>query len=545
MKKYLFPAILIFCLACLIMWPSLFDGGILNLLDYWFIPRQPLDFSLSIGQIVMHITEYAVGPVIASKFFYFGILVLSWFLWLFFARLIQDFTSFSSKWVEILGIVFFMMNPFAYERMMTQPTVYLGIILIGWWIYFLISKKIPSPRNHIIVWLCMGLALANFPHASYMVAIVYFLYLAFFVRSKKHFLYLFLGWCIFLLLNLNWLLAPFYGWKDVAGTIGDFGTTNLDAFLTRAIAPITITLTNILLYGFWWETSHFVLPWVLSPYWFIAWAFVWLIILSSFILWVRTQKIRKTTYFLLIIWIISLIFGLGIATPWTRPIMEWAYDYLPFFRGYREPQKWIGLLMIVEGIFFLGWTSYLLKKIQDIYVRGIMGFLILIMLIFWSPGMIYWFRGQLTTMHYPESFETLRQEMLQNIPKSKTLILPWHSYMACEWTSWRILHNSLDTFFLPLSMTRAHNIEMRSWLYSNPKDLQNAMIEQYLSGEWVIGFDSLKTFGYSHILVLKNCAEMNTFDWIDSGNPCDRSKEMNEFTLYDCSGKASDTRIKK
>lgn len=64
-----------------------------------------------------------------------------------------------------------------------------------------------------------------------------------------------------------------------------------------------------------------------------------------------------------------------------------------------------------------------------------MGSLILIMLIFWSPGMIYGFRGQLTTMHYPESFETLRQEMLQNIPKSKTLILPWHSYMACEWTS--------------------------------------------------------------------------------------------------------------
>ncbi len=544
MKKYLFPAILIFCLTCLIMWPSLFDGGILNLLDYWFIPHQPLDFSLSIGQIVMHITEFIVGPAIASKFFYFGILVLSGFLWLFFARRVLNLISFSSKWMEVLGIVFFMMNPFAYERMMTQPTVYLGIILIGWWIYFLISENIPSLRNYIIAWLCMGLALANFPHASYMVIIIYLLYFVFFVRSRRQFLYLFLGWCIFFLLNLNWLLAPLYGWKDVVGTIGDFGTKNIDAFLTRSIAPLDISSTNLLLYGFWWETSHFVLPWVLSPYWFIAWGFVGLIILFSFILGVRTKKIRKTSFFLCILWVISLIFGLGIATPWTRPIMEWAYDFLPYFRGYREPQKWIGLLMIVEGIFFLGWASYLLKKIQDIYSRGITWFIFLMLFIFWSPGMLYWFRGQLTTMHYPESLEILRQEMLRDIPESKTLILPWHSYMACEWTSWKILHNSLDTFFLPLSMTRAHNIEMRSWLYSNPKDQQNAMIEQYLSLEWALGFDPLKTFGFTHILVLKNCAEMNTFDWIDSGNSCIRSKETNEFALYDCLGKTSEKKIK-
>ncbi len=37
--------------------------------------------------------------------------------------------------------IFFLVNPFAYERMMVQPTIYLGIILLGWLIYFLFFSK--------------------------------------------------------------------------------------------------------------------------------------------------------------------------------------------------------------------------------------------------------------------------------------------------------------------------------------------------------------------------------------------------------------------
>jgi hypothetical protein len=47
---------------------------------------------------------------------------------------------------------------------------------------------------------------------------------------------------------------------------------------------------------------------------------------------------------------VSLILGIGIASPVTAPIIGLAYEYLPLFSGYREPQKWIGLLMLVEGI---------------------------------------------------------------------------------------------------------------------------------------------------------------------------------------------------
>lgn len=43
--------------------------------------------------------------------------------------------------LEIFGGVFFLTNPFAYERMMVQPVIYLGTILIGYALYFLLFSR--------------------------------------------------------------------------------------------------------------------------------------------------------------------------------------------------------------------------------------------------------------------------------------------------------------------------------------------------------------------------------------------------------------------
>ena len=45
-------------------------------------------------------------------------------------------------------------------------------------------------------------------------------------------------------------------------------------------------------------------------------------------------------------------------------------EYVPLWQGYREPQKWIGLLMIVEGIGLILGTAYLLDRFRyDSVVR--------------------------------------------------------------------------------------------------------------------------------------------------------------------------------
>ena len=91
-------------------------------------------------------------------------------------------------------------------------------------------------------------------------------------------------------------------------------------------------------------------------------------------------------------------------------------EYVPLWQGYREPQKWVGLIMIVEGITFLCGLSFLLQKYgRDIWIRISLIVSVALILLIWSPGPLMGYHGQLRTTVYPEEFETLRQSLLHPI----------------------------------------------------------------------------------------------------------------------------------
>jgi hypothetical protein len=50
----------------------------------------------------------------------------------------------------------------------------------------------------------------------------------------------------------------------------------------------------------------------------------------------------------------------------------------------------------------------------------------------WSPNVILGFNGQLFMTDYPQEFFQFKKENL--LKKENYLILPWHSYIACDWT---------------------------------------------------------------------------------------------------------------
>ena len=109
----------------------------------------------------------------------------------------------------------------------------------------------------------------------------------------------------------------------------------------------------------------------------------------------------------------SLILGIGIASSVTAPIIQLAYEYLPLFSGYREPQKWIGLLMVVEGVGLLIGLGYMLQRWgRDRLVAISLVLAMSLILLIWSPGPLMGYHGQLRTTLYPTAFETLRTDLL-------------------------------------------------------------------------------------------------------------------------------------
>ena len=78
------------------------------------------------------------------------------------------------------------------------------------------------------------------------------------------------------------------------------------------------------------------------------------------------KKYRKTSLvgFALTLGIVSLVLGVGITSHWSAPIIEWGYAHLPLFSGFREPQKWIGILMYVL-LFGCMTLLFFIKKLLD------------------------------------------------------------------------------------------------------------------------------------------------------------------------------------
>lgn len=115
----------------------------------------------------------------------------------------------------------------------------------------------------------------------------------------------------------------------------------------------------------------------------------------------------------------------------------------------------------------------------------------------------------------------------------KILILPWHSYIGCDWTEGRVIANPLPQFFLPLKTVSADNIEMRG-LYTNSVNPESRVIEQFLRSE---GKDqaSFRALHFSHILIARNCATRDEFPWMKYALPhCSIDQSEKEYTLLSC-----------
>jgi len=271
LKKYIAPLVLALVILCM-MGSSLWSPGGILLLDYVLTPHSiESTWWSAIVFPIMDGLSRVLGYSIVSKVFFAGTLVAAAYLGVLLARRIGGvLLGREHTGLEIIGGVFFLTNPFAYERMMVQPVIYLGIILLGYMIYFLCSRA--SWKKWLIVGILGGMAMNLFLHASFMIALIFGLYMIFFVRTKKELLGILGASILVVILNLNWMLAPLFGATNSAMSVGTFDFANLEAFMTESLAPMNVWWTNILLYGFWGERygNHYANVGFLSSLWYIA-----------------------------------------------------------------------------------------------------------------------------------------------------------------------------------------------------------------------------------------------------------------------------------
>ena len=545
----IFSIILIF----LILWSEFFiKSGTYLLLDNISFPIYELKsfFSQTLFFHWFDLVNYFLWYSISIKLIFLTTLILWIFLWYKIWKLINNILDIKEDKIIILlsisSISFIILNPFIYERLATQIWIALAIFFIWLWLVYLIEyildkiadTSLPKGRDWVralyLSSLFFGLSFMIMPHTAIFLLIIAIVTLSFFFKKftiKNILISLF----IFLFVNANWLIwSLFLDENKTISTISTFNTQNIESFTSNSLNWLWTEITNLLLYWFWGgKYNRLLIP--DNNYWYLAWFAILLIIIYG---WIELYKRnKKLTLYLLTLAIVWYILSLWISSSLFAWFNELLYKYVPYYIWMREPQKLTGLVMIVYAIFFLVWVYSILKNNSNFkrkeYIKKILlnhYFIIsyiFILLIIWSPNVLFWFNGQLKISNYPNEIFESRDNLIEYNDKN-VLVLPWHSYIACEWSNRKVFSNPIWHILKPVTTIMADNIEIWN-LYTNNNNERSKQIDEFIKNK---DFKILKSLDIDTIYFMDRCADFSKYKYLEKSDDLKKVFESTYVKIY-------------
>lgn len=529
MKQYSY---ILFCLflGMILLGLSFISPGWLLVLDLSIVPFTEFApwYDTNILLFFRDTINLFLWYAVATKLYYIFVFWFSFFvagkLWKLIHQMMQPL---SPLWItQATTSLFLICNPWMYERLITQPGIALGMVCITLGIYYLL-ENILSPKMYSLLWasLSFGFAWMIFPHAILLFALVGVLYIALFSKHISLRDYLFAP-ILILLPNINWLLGDvFYNSGKWLRKIDTFDWANIEGFIWNSLSWLGTEITHLLLYGFWGERFHIKTPDEFNAYWYLFWALSLVIIFWGN---VRLYKLHtKLWLYLTSIAGVAYILALGISSDIFWPLSSWLYQNLPGYIGMREPQKWLGLTMIVFCICFVLWVFSLWKKLTWMN-NWIFLLLVFVLLNTWNPMNIVAYQGQLLWSVIPTSYQELAKDELSKQRAGKYLVLPWHTYMGCSWSHSKNIASAQERHFYPLDTVVADNLEIMT-KYSNSSSPTSKNVEKYLETK---NYDFLQKENIAYIIYQKGCGYTERWDFLSLDPKLEVLQEDEFITLY-------------
>lgn len=441
-------------LALIILLPLLLPGYILTL-DLVFTPTfawpQELTNAFPL-QALLWILHFVLPGDVIEKIILFLILLLSGVGMHTLLRQVSSKERDDSwRMAAYFAGIFYMINPFTYSRFMAgQWMVLLGYALLPFFFSALLRLiAIPSLRSmtKVIVWAFTIISI-SLHHVGILfllgmltviVGLVKYRHRALHVRRLL--LYSVGSALGVLLLSSFWVIPALLGQGSINAAIESFDQTDYAAFATNGHGALGAVGEVVRLQGFWAEDQLlYALPQSLIPLWGVIFLLLWVIIVIGAIkAWHRHRT-------LVILALGSIILGILIAV---TPIVSWVSHIIPFASGYREPHKFVNL--VVLGYAILGalgvvhiarWAA---EKFDEIgYQLAVIVCLLLPLAV--TPTMLWGFAGQLSPRSYPSEWYQMNETLKVTAKGERVLFLPWHQYMQYDFSN-RIIANPAGKFF--------------------------------------------------------------------------------------------------
>lgn len=383
--------------------------------------------------------------------------------------------------------IFIVVNPFVYERFLAgQWEVLFGYALLWPFVYYLVefSKEVGGwglneGRSTLKIF-GYKVEVGNFAKlliATFLVGavsfhflimclvILFFTFIYLLILNRKYFLTnfkkLFVVAGVFVLASSYWLVPTVWNIYNNEYVVQGFGVADRTAFTTSVYGESKVTkVLNIFnLYGFWGERHPWAKQFDILPN---QNSIVFLPVLIVILLGIVVLTRRNWTVGVVVVGgvILSAIFSLGVADTVFRPVNEWLFNNVFFWNGFRDSQKWTGMLIVFMAIGLGYGLSYILGKIEEMKKLGknilnlkiIFLCAVVLCIVLYTPKVLTGFSDKLRPVDYPATWYQANEVLVQDFKSGGqegcvAIFLPWHMYYPLGFNNGLLTANPAQKFF--------------------------------------------------------------------------------------------------
>lgn len=454
-----------------------------------------------------------------------------------------------NQWLVFLLSLFALFNPFVYDRVMFGQ---FGMALsLGFLMLFLgnLLSYFRTEKLKYVIWLSVfgGLMALFSPHFIFFLAPFFILLIAHGIiergmNFKKIAWLLAFVMLIALLINLNWLAGLLNPESRLRAFInGGISNQDLVAFKTAGKTGEEAAVDVLAMSGFWGKNqSRYTNLATSEENWKRSFFFLLPIILLGLWAGFREKKTRFLSAGILAIFIIACTLAIGVRLPASSSITQFLYDYIPFYKGLRESQKWVSAIVVIYLFCLAMGTGYLLTKKTVRHYKLLGGLTLSGIIILQAPLLLFGFNNQIKPVDYPQDWHEVNNYFIDNARASKTgitrgkcdeniLFLPWHLYIKFNWIG-RVVMNPANMFFACPTISGT-NME-GGGIYDNSMSKEGKLVAEWLKAKGNTSlFEELKI---RHLILAKE-ADWRDYSWIENLPNVKLIKETSSLKLYQVS----------
>lgn len=452
------------------------------------------------------------------------------------------------------GGIFYAINPFVYERIMAgQWGLLLGYGILPF-VITSISNYFDNPAFGKTVKL--ALLFTIFVNTSTHFILIFFalfsvyglIYFLFNIGNYKTDVLLrnsFILGLLVIILNINWILPIFFGNSGLTGIMDGFTRDDLVVFQSVPDKNFGLIFNLLSGYGFWPEVyDYFISPKNIVFFWPLISLVMMGISLWGLVILLK-EKERSNYPFLItsiIMFLLSLDLAGGVALKFFSDITYFLYDKLPILRGFREPQKLVGIIMFCYAFWGSIGLASLLAKVKKGSMFYVLCSMFFILPFIYAPTIFAGFWGQLKPVFYPDSWQKVNQILKTDKDDFLTLFFPWNQYMRFNFTNNMVVANPAPYYF-EKPILSSQNYET-SYLYTHDIRAEAMHIEGLLSiekeGVNLLGDNvwekpawgkSLSPINVKYIILSKD-EDWKKYDFLNRTPDLEKILDENDLILY-------------